>query len=77
MKLLWGALFGGGVGRIFRVPLVELKNPCLRGGLGLVCIRSMADSLRLMQLLRLLKSSDGKSICHFNWWIGDFLSVFI
>ena len=72
---IMGGFVWGGVGRIFRVSLVELKNPCLRGGLGLVCIRSMADSLRLMQLLRLLKSSDGKSICHFNWWIGDFLSV--
>ena len=71
-EAVMGKFIWGGVSRIFRVFLVELKNPCMRGGMSLVSIWSMADSLRLMQLLRLLKSSDGKSISNINWWIGDF-----
>ena len=35
----------------------------------------MVDSFMLMQLLRLLKSGDNKSVSHINWWIGDFVEV--
>ena len=38
----------------------------------MICVNTMVDSLRLMQLLRLLKSGDDKSIGHINWWIVDF-----
>ena len=41
----------------------------------MICVNTMVDSLRLMQLLRLLKSGDNKSVSHINWWIGDFVEV--
>ena len=53
--------------------LDELKNSHLKGGKGMICVKSMVDSLRLMQLLRLLKSGDDKSVGHINWWLGDFV----
>ena len=30
----------------------------------MICVNTMVDSLRLMQLLRLLKSGDNKSVSH-------------
>jgi len=41
------------------------------GGLNLVCLKSMCDSLHVSQFLRLLKSSDVKSLSHVGFWIGD------
>ena len=57
-----------------RVAMEEIKNAPVNGGLGLVCVESMCNSLRLTQFLRLLKSSDSKSIAHIDYWIGDSVS---
>ena len=69
-KFLWR-------GWLLRVALDEVKNGCTRGGLGLVCLKSMCDSLLLSQFLRLLKSSDLKSIAHVGYWIGESLGDLI
>ena len=58
-------------GRLLRVALAEIKNSNLMGGLNLVCLQSMSSSLLVSQFLRLLKSSDEKSIAHAAYWIGD------
>ena len=44
-----------------------------KGGLGLVCVQSMCNSLLASQFLRLLKSSDKKTLDHVSYWIGDSL----
>ena len=69
-KFIWNRL-----GRFFRVSLDELKNSPFKWGKDMICVKTMVDSLRLMQLLRLLKSGDNKSVGHINWWIGDFVEV--
>ena len=65
-KFIWNAS-----GWLLRVAIDELKNRVGMGGLNLVCINSMCKSLLLSQLLRLLKSSDTKTIDHVAYWIGD------
>ena len=65
-RFLWSAS-----GRILRIAFDELKNPPEKGGCGLTCIKSMAQSLLLTQLLRLLKSEDSKSVSHVGYWIGE------
>ena len=67
-KFLWS--FSG---RLIRVSITDLKLSPERGGLGLVCIDSMAKSLLLTQLLRLLKSEDSHSVAHIGYWIGEVL----
>ena len=67
-KFIWKAC-----GSVLRVALQELKNKVLKGGLNLVCIKSMCKSLLLSQFLRLLKSRDSKSVSHIGFWIGDTL----
>ena len=57
-----------------RVALSEVKNRLPSGGLNLVCVASMCNSLLTSQFLRLLKSSDFKAKMHVNSWIGDSLS---
>ena len=61
-------------GWLLRVSIEEIKNLPDKGGLSLVCIESMCSSLLLSQFLRLLKSSDGKTIAHIDYWIGDTLT---
>ena len=57
-------------GWLLRVALQELKNSKLNGGLNLVCLKSMCDSLLLSQFLRLLRSNDINSLSHAGFWIG-------
>ena len=67
-KFLWASS-----GKVLRVSLDELKNPLEKGGCGLVCIRSMANSLLLSQVLRLMKTEDQKSIRYVGYWMGELL----
>ena len=60
-------------GCLLRVAIAEIKNKTQRGGLNHVCLQAMCKSLLLSQLLRLLKSSDSKTIAHIAYWIGDTL----
>ena len=69
-KFLWR-------GWLLRVALDEVKNGLSRGGLDLVCLQSMCNSLLLSQCLRLLRSSDLKSIAHIGYWIGESLGDLI
>ena len=71
-RFLWSAS-----GRILRIAFDELKNPPEKGGCGLNCIKSMAQSLLLTQLLRLLKSEDSKSVSYVGFWIGELLGDFL
>ena len=71
-KFLWNLS-----GKLLRVSLQDIKLPKSRGGLGLICLSSMAKSLRLSQLLRLLKSGDDKSVSHIWFWIGSLLEDLI
>ena len=64
-------------GRLLRVTLQEVCNLHENGGLKMVCVMSMCNSLLLTQLFRLLKSSDSKSKSHMTYWIGDSLHEFI
>ena len=59
---------------MLRIALEEVKNAPLKGGLGLVCLTSMCNSLLLSQFLRLLKSECRKTLNHIRYWIGDFLA---
>ena len=68
-KFLWNS-----GGWLLRVAMDEVKNKRNKGGLGLVCIESMCSSLITSQFLRLLKSSDERSVAHVAYWIGDSLS---
>ena len=61
-------------GWLLRVSIEEIKNDKQKGGLGLICVESMCKSLMLSQFLRLLKSSDAKTIAHVDYWIGDTLT---
>ena len=59
--------------KLLRVPIDELKNETVKGGLNVPCVLSMCNSLLLSQLLRLLRSGDGKSMGHVGFWIGGLL----
>ena len=67
-KFLWN--FSG---KILRVSISELKLAREKGGLGLTCIYSVAKSLKLSQILKLINSGDTKSISHIDLWIGEVL----
>ena len=67
-KFIWTAS-----GKILRVSLEELKHVPEKGGLGLPCDMSRCRALMLSQLLRLLKSTDKKSIGRVGFWIGELL----
>ena len=67
-KFLWNAS-----GYLLRVSMDEVKNRRDKGGLNLLCLSSMCTSLITSQFLRLLKSSDQKSVAHIAYWIGDSL----
>ena len=60
-------------GWLLRIALDEIKNKLDDGGLNLVCVQTMCNSLLLSQLLRLLKSSYTKALLHVDSWIGDSL----
>ena len=64
-------------GRLLRVTLKEVCNLREFGGLKMVCVMSMCNSLLLTQLFRMLKSSDMKSISHVTHWIGNSISDFL
>ena len=68
-KFIWSSS-----GWLLRIALKEIKNDPLKGGLGLVCVNSMCNSLLLSQFLRLLKSECRKTLNHIRYWIGDFLA---
>ena len=72
-----GKFLSSASGKILRIALEELKNPPVKGGVGLICIKSMAQSLLLSRLLRLLKSEDSKSVSHVGYWIGELLGDFL
>ena len=58
-------------GWFFRVSMEDIKNDIGRGGLNLVCLETMCNSLLLSQFLRLLKSTDKKALSHIAYWIRD------
>ena len=74
IESLIGKFIWKGGGWPLRVALAEVKNRLHNGGLNLVCVASMCNSLLTSQFLRLLKSSDSKAKMHVNSWIGDSLS---
>lgn len=55
-------------GKILRIPIDEIKNDKLCGGLNLPCLASMADSLLASQCIRMSRSGDRKSLGHINFW---------
>ena len=65
-----------GSGKVLKVSLNENKLPKHRGGVGLLCIEFMSKSLRLSQLLRLLKDGDAKTLHHVDYWMGELLATF-
>ena len=58
-------------GKVLRVSFDEMKLSLFMGGMSLTCIKSMADSLILTQVLRLVKSGDLKSCLHIEYWLND------
>ena len=70
-KFIWSAS-----GKILRVKMEEMKLPVDKGGCGLNCITRMSKSLFLMQVLRMLKSNDVKSIGYLGYWVGEMLGEF-
>ena len=48
----------------------ELKKPREEGGLAMPCVSSMADALRVKQMLRILDSDDAKTVGHLGYWVG-------
>ena len=67
-KFLWNAS-----GYLLRVAMDEVVNKRNKGGLNLISMSAMCNSLLTSQFLRLLKSSDAKSVKHVVYWIGDSL----
>ena len=65
-KFLWNAS-----GYLLRVAMDEVVNKRNKGGLNLISMSAMCNSLLTSQYLRLLKSSDAKSVKHVVYWIGD------
>ena len=59
---IMGRFIWNSSGWLLRVSMEEIKNGRLYGGLGLVCLESMCQSLMLSQFLRLLRSSDVKTV---------------
>ena len=58
-------------GKVLRIPMNEVINSEEKGGLGLLSMETMAKSLIVSQMLRLMKSEDEKSKSHFNFWMVD------
>ena len=70
---LMGNFIWRGSGKVLRVALEELNNDHLAGGLHLPCLATICDALMSSQCIRLLRSGDGKSLMHPNYWIGSLL----
>ena len=68
-----GNFLWNGSGWLLRVAYEDIKNSREKGGLGMVCVSSMFNSLLLSQFLRLLKSADTKYVSHILYWLGDTL----
>ena len=60
-------------GKVLRISSQDLRKLPDTGGLGLTCLDSMKKSLRMSQLLRLLKNGDEKTVQHIAYWIGEIL----
>ena len=67
-KFLWKGPFS-----LFRIPLDELKNKKMDGGLQVPCLAVMGRSLLISQCLRLLKISDPYYLNHVDYWLGPLL----
>ncbi len=67
IKFLWR-------GKLEKLCLVELCNPKSEGGLGLVEIRSKADSLILKQSCRILSATGSKGWHLSRYWMGLYLA---
>ena len=67
IKFLWR-------GKLEKLSLIELCNPKSEGGLGLVEIRSKADSLILKQACRILSATGSKGWHLSRYWMGLYLA---
>ena len=56
-----------------RLKLSELQNPVEKGGLGLTCVATKAESLLLRQCLRLLDRPEENCYLHLGYWLGSTL----
>ena len=57
--------------------LQEIYNPPEEGGLGMVDIRTKADSLFIKQSCRILDEEGGRGRKHVKYWIGMYLGGYI
>ena len=64
-KFIWKGPFS-----LLRVPLDELKNRKLEGGLSLPCLATMGRALLTSQCVRLLRSDDRRYVSHIEYWLG-------
>ncbi len=67
IKFLWR-------GKLEKISLIELCNDKSEGGLGLVEIRSKADSLMLKQTCRILSATGSKGWYLSRYWMGLYLA---
>ena len=63
------------MGKIEMMALQEMCNPITKGGLGLVCVRSKADSLFLKQTLRMLSMPGSLQYKYIQFFAGKSLRV--
>ena len=64
-------------GKLEKLALQELHGPVKEGGLGLVDIRTKADSLFIKQACRMLSEPNGRSLSHVKYWIGLYLADYL
>ena len=76
-ETLMGKFIWNWSGKILRVPIDEIKNKKLDGGLKLPCLSNMADALIFTQCIRLIKSKDSKSLQHLMFWLGDLVEAVV
>ena len=72
MESLIGNFIWAGHG-VISITVTDLKNSQSCGGLGLPCIDMMNKALMTSQCVRLLKSTDTKSMSHIDFWMGSLL----
>ena len=63
------------MGRMEMMALQEMNNPVTKGGLGLVCVRSKADSLFMKQTLRMLSKPGTLQYKYIQFFAGKSLRV--
>ena len=63
------------MGKMEMMALQEMCNPITKGGLGLVCVRSKADSLFLKQTLRMLSMPGSLQYKYIQFFAGKYLRV--